>query len=182
VDRAELIERTWSALEVLGIRELAEREPGRLSGGQQQLVAIASILAMRPRHLILDEPTAQLDPAGTALVAAAIERLASAGTSILVVEHKADLLARVAARVVVLGEGRLVIEGPAATVLADPRLPGLGVAPPAHVRLVERLETTHTASPIVLAAVRAATADGIAGDLSAAGRPGGPAAAEAASS
>ncbi len=64
----ETVARTKAALAILGIEALAEREPRRLSGGQAQLVVIASLLAMRPAHLVLDEPTAQLDPEGTRLV------------------------------------------------------------------------------------------------------------------
>ena len=133
--RDEVVARTWDALDALRIAELAERDPGRLSGGQQQLVATAGLLAMRPTHLVLDEPTAQLDPSGTRLVADAIARLAAAGASILVTEQKADLLAEVASRVVVLANGRVVRDGPAGEVLADPHLAELGVAPPSVVRL-----------------------------------------------
>ena len=133
--RDEVVERTWDALEALRIANLAERDPRRLSGGQQQLVATAGLLAMRPTHLVLDEPTAQLDPAGTRLVADAIARLAKGGASILVAEQKADLLAEVASWVVVLDAGRVVRDGPADDVLADPALPELGVAPPSAVRL-----------------------------------------------
>ncbi len=138
VARNEIVERTWSALDALRIDALAERDPRRLSGGQQQLVAMAGLLAMQPAHLVLDEPTAQLDPAGTELVAQAIERLASGGASILVTEQKTDLLARVADRVIVLDGGRIALTGPALDVLADPRLPNLGVAAPSLVRLRRR--------------------------------------------
>jgi energy-coupling factor transporter ATP-binding protein EcfA2 len=138
VERDEVIERTWSALETLGIAALAERDPQRLSGGQQQLVAMAGLLAMRPEHLILDEPTAQLDPAGTRLVGDAIARLAGNGASILVAEQKTDLLAAIAVEVVALHEGRIALRGPAADVLRDPTLAELGVAEPSAVRL-ERL-------------------------------------------
>jgi energy-coupling factor transport system ATP-binding protein len=133
--RDEVVERTWAALESLRIDDLADRDPLRLSGGQQQLVALAGLLAMRPQHLVLDEPTAQLDPAGTRLVAEAIERLAAAGASILVAEQKTDLLAAVCARVVVLDRGRVAHVGPAAEVLGDPRLSDLGVAEPSAVRV-----------------------------------------------
>jgi energy-coupling factor transporter ATP-binding protein EcfA2 len=133
--REDVLARTWDALTSLGIDALAGRDPGRLSGGQQQLVAIAGLLAMRPEHLVLDEPTAQLDPAGTRLVGDAIARLAGDGASILVTEQKTDLLAAVATRVAVLDGGRIAIEGPATEVLGDPRLLDLGVAPPAAVRL-----------------------------------------------
>ena len=137
--RDEVVDRTWEALSALRIDGLAERDPRRLSGGQQQLVATAGLLAMRPAHLVLDEPTAQLDPAGTALVAGAIRSLADAGASILVAEQKTDLLAEVATRVVVLSEGRIALDGPASDVLADERLPALGVAEPSGVRLGRRL-------------------------------------------
>ena len=131
----EILERTWSALRALRIEELAPRDPGQLSGGQQQLVAIAGLLAMAPSHLVLDEPTAQLDPAGTTLVGDAIAQLALDGTSILLVEHKTDLLARVCSRVIALEAGRVAMEGAAPDVLSDPRLGQLGVAEPALVRL-----------------------------------------------
>jgi energy-coupling factor transporter ATP-binding protein EcfA2 len=135
VPRTEVVDRTWSALEGLGIDSLAERDPRHLSGGQQQLVAMAGLLAMRPKHLVLDEPTAQLDPAGTRMVADAIARLASEGASILVAEQKTDLLAAVASEVVVLVDGGIALRGPVDEVLADPRLTELGVAEPAAVRL-----------------------------------------------
>ncbi|HEX5040267.1 MAG TPA: ABC transporter ATP-binding protein [Candidatus Limnocylindria bacterium] len=135
VPRDEVVERTWAALVALGIDALAERDPRRLSGGQQQLVAIAGLLAMRPEHLVLDEPTAQLDPAGTRLVADAIARLAADGASILVTEQKTDLLAGIASSVVILDAGRIAIRGSASDVLGDPRLADLGVAETSAGRL-----------------------------------------------
>lgn len=133
--REDVAERTWTALAMLGFEALAERDPRHLSGGQQQLVAIAGLLALRPAHLVLDEPTAQLDPAGTRLVADALAALAADGASILVAEQKTDLLAGVCDRVVGLADGAVVLEGPAVDVLRDPVLEEIGVAPPAAVRL-----------------------------------------------
>ena len=138
--RDEVIERTYAALGAMGIEELASRDPMRLSGGQMQLVAIAGLLAMRPRHLVLDEPTAQLDPAGTALLGEAIANLARGGASILIAEQKTDLLARICSRVLVLDAGRIVLDGPPADVLGDPRLDDLGVPIPSSIRLRRALE------------------------------------------
>ncbi|MEX1157182.1 MAG: ABC transporter ATP-binding protein [Chloroflexota bacterium] len=135
LSRSEVIDRTEAALSALKIIDLAEREPALLSGGQQQLVAMAGLLALRPAHLVLDEPTAQLDPRGTRLVAEALARLAVDGASILVAEQKTDLLASICDRVVALDAGRVALDGPAGEVLGDPRLADLGVAAPASVRL-----------------------------------------------
>ncbi|HYM84105.1 MAG TPA: ABC transporter ATP-binding protein [Candidatus Dormibacteraeota bacterium] len=137
----EVAGRVEASLDAVGIAPLAPRDPGRLSGGQAQLVALASVLAMRPACLVLDEPTSQLDPQGTALVGTAIARLArEAGSSVLLVEHKTGLLARLADRVVVLGAGRVVRSGTAAAVLGDPRLAALGLEPPPAPRLRAALE------------------------------------------
>lgn len=135
----ETIERTKAALAALGIEHLAEREPRRLSGGQGQLVVIASLLAMRPGHLVLDEPTAQLDPEGTRLVGEALRGLATTGTALLVAEHKTDLLDGLCQRVVVIDDGRIVMDGPAAVTLEDPKLVERGVDPPSRVRLARAL-------------------------------------------
>lgn len=131
----ETVARTRDAVARLRLEGILERDPQRLSGGQAQLVAIASLLAMRPRHVILDEPTAQLDPAGTALVAEALTSLAAAGTSLLVAEHKTDLLDGLCHRVIGVDSGRIVLDGPAATILEDPRLVELGVDAPSRVQL-----------------------------------------------
>jgi energy-coupling factor transport system ATP-binding protein len=131
----DVIARTERALEALGISSLAPRDPGRLSGGQRQLVAIASVLAMEPRHIVLDEPTAQLDPAGTAMVGRALAALAARGASVILVEHKTDLVAEACTRVVVLGGGTVLADGPAQATLADPGLVSLGVPEPSVIRL-----------------------------------------------
>lgn len=137
----EIVDRVAWAMDLLGVVPLGPRDPTRLSGGQAQLVALASVLALRPACLILDEPTSQLDPAGTRLVGDALASLAKdAATAILVAEHKTDLLARLADRVAVLDGGRVVTIGASSEVLADSRLAAWGVEPPAAVRLRGRLE------------------------------------------
>jgi len=148
----DVIERVWWALKAVGVEDLAPRDPARLSGGQGQLVALASVLALRPRYLILDEPTSELDPAGTALVADALARVASeTGAGIMLVEHKAEVLARIADEVIVLGEGSVALAGPAAAVLADPMLAELGIEPPERIGLERDVRAAGLDWPAVLA-------------------------------
>jgi len=133
---AEVVDRAWWALGAVGIEALAPRDPARLSGGEGQLVALASVLALRPRYLILDEPTSELDPAGTRLVAEALAGIArEAGAGVLIVEHKMDVLAWIADEMLVLDRGSVALQGTVESVLADARLTGFGVEPPARVRL-----------------------------------------------
>jgi len=138
---AETVARTRSALSTLRIQHLADRDPMRLSGGQAQLMAIASILAMEPRLFILDEPTAQLDPEGTRLVGQAIRSLADTGTALLIAEHKADLLDGLCTRMIALDGGRVVLDGPAAVTLESDRLTEIGVEPPTQVRLARAIQS-----------------------------------------
>jgi energy-coupling factor transporter ATP-binding protein EcfA2 len=98
----EVLERTAAALRALGVERLAERDPAHLSGGESQLVALASLLALRPGHLVLDEPTSRLDRERAAVVADAIGGLARSGVAVLLAEHDEALLARACERVVTL--------------------------------------------------------------------------------
>ena len=96
-----------AALEAVGIADLASRRPDRLSGGQTQLVAIASMLAMQRSVLILDEPAAELDAEGRALLAAALRALATTGAAVFFAEHDLEFLAGIGARIVTIAGGRL---------------------------------------------------------------------------
>ena len=137
----EIVDSVTHALAAVGIAELAARDPARLSGGQAQLVALASVLALRPAVLVLDEPTSQLDPHGTALVGRAIRRLArDTGTAVLLIEHKTDLVALVADEVAVLDAGRIVARGATTSMLGDALLDRVGVDAPAIVRLQRTLQ------------------------------------------
>jgi len=126
VPRPEMIQRVDAVLALLNIRDLGDRSPFALSGGQQQRVALAGILAMGPRVLVLDEPTAQLDPIGTREVVAAIDALRHTGVTVVLVEHKPEILATTD-RIIVLHQGKIILDGPPRTVLTDPLLPQIGV-------------------------------------------------------
>jgi energy-coupling factor transport system ATP-binding protein len=136
VPRAEMDRRIDDVLARLGIGHLADREPFALSGGEQQRVAIASIVTMGTGLLVLDEPTAQLDPAGTTSVAALLAELAGEGTAILCAEHDPAILGGLD-RCVVLDAGRVVSSGRPGVALASDRLGPIGLTPPTLVRLAE---------------------------------------------
>jgi energy-coupling factor transporter ATP-binding protein EcfA2 len=119
----EVSERVQWALEAAGATSLREHHPAELSGGQQQLVVIAAALAMRPRVLVLDEPTASLDVQGSTHVVNALERLRQElGITILLIEHRLAEVSRIVDRVVVLNHGQLVAEGNAESVFDDFRM------------------------------------------------------------
>lgn len=107
VPRAEIWRRVPEALEAVGLGRLALTHPtAALSGGQKQRLALAGAIAMRPGLLLLDEPTANLDPEGVAEVVSAVGRLVSErSTTLLVVEHRIDVWSDLVDRVVVLGRG-----------------------------------------------------------------------------
>ena len=108
----EIERRVKEVLEVVGLSGLENRSPASLSGGQKQDLAIASVLALRPRVIILDEPTSQLDPQGTKRVTDLILKLRREfDTTILAVEHRIEWAVEYVDRIVVMNEGRIVLEG-----------------------------------------------------------------------
>ncbi len=128
VPRPAMLERIERSLALTGLSELAERSPYALSGGQQQRLAIASILALRPKLMILDEPTSQLDPAGTGQVFTLLRDLVSAGeTTVVVAEQRLEWVARVADRCLVLQSGTKAAEGTPSDVLSSPEAEGWGL-------------------------------------------------------
>lgn len=135
-------ERTLQALDQIGFPlELARtRSPFALSGGQQRMVALASVLVMQPEVLILDEPTAGLDAAARARIRNAIHSLKAADRTVMVISHDMDFVASLVDRVVILGDGRIVGDGRASEILSDQGLLSqAGLEPPAVIRLRDRL-------------------------------------------
>jgi len=119
VPAAQIAERVDSALRAVGLDLPADAEGARLSGGQRQRLALAGVLALEPAALLLDEPTAQLDPAGVVDVARAVDGLVrERGLTLVVVEHRVEVWAALVDRVVVLDGGRVVADGPVDEVLA----------------------------------------------------------------
>jgi energy-coupling factor transport system ATP-binding protein len=120
VPAARIADRVDTSLAAVGLALPADAEGARLSGGQRQRLALAGLLALEPAGLLLDEPTAQLDPVGAAQVVDAVAALVrQRGLTLVVVEHRVDLWLPHVDRVVVLDRGRVVADGPAAVVLAE---------------------------------------------------------------
>ena len=130
VPREEMKGRVEDAMALTGIRDLADRSPYSLSGGQQQRVALTSILVMRPRLLVLDEPTSQMDPIGTREVFGVIRRMAEGGMTVVMVEHKMEWIANFADRVIALKDGQILLEGKPSEVLTSDLLAenGFGIS------------------------------------------------------
>ena len=120
VPRGEIEERMTFALESTGIAPLRHRTIASLSGGQRQKVAIASLVALRPKILVLDEPTGELDPSASRRIFALLRTLnREYGMTIVVVEQKIMLLCEFAERLLVLSEGRVFREGTVREVLGN---------------------------------------------------------------
>lgn len=116
---AEITQRVQRAMELMEITHLAKRSPFELSGGQQQRLVIAAALALSPPVLILDEPTAQLDPPAVAALGVTLRNLAQAGQTIVVAEHHLDWVGAYTDRVLVLRDGQLIADDTPRAVLAD---------------------------------------------------------------
>ncbi|HHY12849.1 MAG TPA: energy-coupling factor transporter ATPase [Firmicutes bacterium] len=129
------------ACELVGLdRELLSRSPFELSGGQVRRVAIAGILAIKPKVLILDEPTAGLDPRGRREILDNIKNLHETGISVILVSHNMDDVARLCERIMVLDKGKLVADGPAREVFSQGRfLESIDLKPPDVTVLMEKL-------------------------------------------
>lgn len=153
--REEMLRRISDALRQVGLEGLEERSPFELSGGQQQRLAIATVLAVRPEVIVMDEPTAQLDPVGKTEVLETMRALNKEGYTIIVAEHEIEELATFADRIIALNDGRIVSEGSTRGVLTQiEELKKIGVDPPSVTELsyllAQRADLKPEAYPITL--------------------------------
>lgn len=137
IPRAEISSRIQESLAMTGISDLRHSSTTQLSGGQKQRVAIASAIALRPKILVLDEPTSELDPQGSLDIFNTLRKLNTEyNVTIVVVEQKIQLLTEYCTRLVVMEKGNILLDGPTRTVLASQDiLQGIGV----HCSPVTRL-------------------------------------------
>lgn len=130
-------ERVNWAMDQVGVSRLAQRSPLMLSGGEQQRVAIATILAMQPQVLVLDEPTAQLDPLGAQQIFEVLHRLSQQGTTIVVAEHHLEAIAQYTTRAIALHGGKVILDGSPSQVLAQPQLVAYGVGQTRYTQIAQ---------------------------------------------
>lgn len=139
IEPSEIRKRVDEALKTVGMYKYKDHQPHKLSGGQKQRVAIAGVLAMNPKCIILDEPTAMLDPEGRAQVMRTIEKLASEGITVVLITHFMDEAAR-AERVVVMNSGKIILDGTPREVFSEEeKLIEVGLAVPPVTHLCSRL-------------------------------------------
>ncbi len=134
-------ERVKEAIEKVGLKGLEKRSPFELSGGQQQRLAIATILAMKPEIMVLDEPTALLDPIGRYEVFSTIKELIAEGSTIVIAEHEIEELAYLTDRILFLKDGRIISFDDTKNVLSEvSKLKEAGIDPPSITELTYELE------------------------------------------
>lgn len=129
-------------VEAVGLKEgILDKSPFELSGGQKRRVAIAGVLAMKPQILILDEPTAGLDPRGRDEIFGFITRIQETmGITVILVSHSMEDVARLVDRVIVMNKGQIEIDGPVKEVFSDiQRLEGIGLSAPQVAYLMKEL-------------------------------------------
>ena len=121
IEREKAVEIAEMNLDRVGLLDKKNEYPNRLSGGQKQRVAIARALAMEPRVMLFDEPTSALDPELIGEVLTVMKKVAKEGMTMLVVTHEMGFARDVADRVVVLGEGNIVEQGPPEEIFSNPK-------------------------------------------------------------
>lgn len=141
VPREEIKQRVTDVIKLLKIEDLQDKNPNELSGGQSQRVAIASIIVMNPKVLIFDEPTSQLDPLGTEEIFDILKLLKSQNKTIILVEHKIDLIAEYADRVVVMDDGEIIFNGETHEVLSNDKIEESNVSMPIVSKLAYKMNT-----------------------------------------
>ncbi|WP_194540196.1 ABC transporter ATP-binding protein [Paenibacillus sp. JZ16] len=132
MEPALIREKVDQVIKMLEIDYLREKNPFELSGGQKQRVALASIIVMEPDVLVIDEPTSQLDPKGTEEVFKIIELMKKKGKTIILVEHKIELIAEYADDVILLNGGEVAMQGSSQEILTDERALAFGAALPQY--------------------------------------------------
>lgn len=122
IPRERMIERVDELVKMFHLEELVDKNPYELSGGQKQRVALASMIALDPEVVIMDEPTSQLDPKSTEDIFEIVNILKEQGKTIILIEHNVDLIAEYCDSILLMHNGELVMHGDSKDVLTDPKV------------------------------------------------------------
>ena len=141
LSRSEIQTRVNGVADSIKIKDLLQRNPHELSGGEQQIVAIAAILSLHPQIIVLDEPYANLDPINVRRVREALRSILKQGIGVIVCEHRLALTVADAHRMLVLNHGGIELDGPPTTLL-NRSLESFGLEPPLSVKVGERMGLT----------------------------------------
>jgi len=142
LDEDEIKKRVYEAAEIVGISEkLLEKSPFELSGGQKRRAAIAGVLAMKPKILVLDEPTAGLDPGARNSILRRIAKLHSGGgITVIIVSHSMEDIARLTQRIVILNKGRIFYDGaPCEVFRREAEIEAIGLSVPQVCKVLRKL-------------------------------------------
>ncbi|HLR01636.1 MAG TPA: ATP-binding cassette domain-containing protein [Virgibacillus sp.] len=143
IPRREMRKRIDQSLAIMNLTDLSDRSPFALSGGQMQRVAIASVIAMNPDILVLDEPTSQLDPQSSRNVFEVVEDLSNQGITIIMAEHNMEHIAKFADKVLLLHEGKRIDFDTPENIFSRDDLSQYGVAPPVVTSVARQLGIKH---------------------------------------
>jgi len=146
--REEMHTRIDEVLNLLNIEHVKEQNPFDLSGGQMQRMAIASIIAMKPEILVFDEPTSQLDPAGSDEVFRSIQRLSKQGITVVLAEHKMEKLAQYCDKILLLHHGKVIDFDTPEKVFSRSDLEDYGVTAPVYTNVCKQLGVKKAGSEV----------------------------------
>ncbi len=144
IPREEMKRKIRELMSLLDIEHLRDRTPYELSGGEQQIVAIASVLALNPKILVLDEPTANLDPLTAMEIIKLLHKLnKEKGITIILVEHRIELILPIATRVILMNDGQIVADAKPREIVEGNALEEIGINIPSIVSLFKELRKNH---------------------------------------
>ena len=140
VEPNEVRRRVEELIDMLDLEHLREKHPHEMSGGEQQRVAIAATLALKPKVLVADEPTSNLDPQSAETILDLIADLNNRDMTVVLVEHRLDLVSKDASRIVLIDKGSIVADGAPRDVLTMDLCQEIGVGIPKATQLYKRLQ------------------------------------------
>lgn len=158
VDPNEVRMRVEDLIELFSLEHLREKHPHEMSGGEQQRVAMAATLALKPKILVADEPTSNLDPQSAASILDLISDLNRREMTVVLVEHRLDLVSKDASRIILMDQGCIVADGPPREILTLDLCQEIGVGIPKATQLYKRLKARgHSFNRVPLTGAELAT-------------------------